>query len=177
MRRSVTALAGGLPVALLAHAATFGGGHSAGGALHGLLLDSALALIALGVGLALLQAKSLSYASAGSVVATRLAKAAPSLVSLVATATGWLFAIESIEPSHVAAPLALFVAVVLSALVARQTVRVCLRAIAAVVVGFGATRGIARQFALVPVRFAAAPLHIGRLDRVRRFSRPPPLLP
>ena len=166
----------GLLAALLAHTASYGGSHVAGGAHH-----LTLELLALGgVGAFVAVVGALAWLGAGrqadgSILAAALRPLVPGVGSLFVSATFWFAAIESIEPER-ATPAPLFLiaicliaAAVLVALAARWFVRT----VAAIV------------FTIVRLTFVRRPVTYNRrfeqrssarrIDFVyRRFARPPP---
>jgi hypothetical protein len=166
----------GLLVALLAHTASYGGDHIAGGAYHTTLELLALA----GAGGFAVLAGAFAWIGArrhadGSVLAARLSPLAPSAWSMAVSGAFWFFTIEHLEPEHpwhAPLPLIALCLAVAAALVAVAS-RALVRAIA----------GVAFAIALRP--FARRPVHYRRCFTrrssarraafvYRRFVRPPP---
>lgn len=175
MRKAIVAIASGLPVALLAHAVTFGGGHSLGGALHGLFLDLAFLAVVCGAGLAAVHAFGLARCKAdGSVVATRLIAGLPTAAALALAGAGWLWAIESLETPHAHPVLLLGLAVAASAWIGRRAIALALRALAAIVVSL-LDRHLGDRFARPVLALELSGVPAGRLDRSRPCTRPPPI--
>lgn len=168
----------GLPVALLAHVATYGNEHVMGGSQHNLLIGVGFVLAAL-AGVAALAGSLLSSRSAqsGSVLATRIGSYLPAWWPLAICAFGWFAGIERLEsPTLAFDPLTLLWLGILAFLAirgARATVRAC----AALAVAWFAPARAGRP-GIANLRFAyATPPVASRGHRRRRFARPPPLLP
>lgn len=168
----------GLPVALLAHLATYGNEHLIGGSAHGLLIEVGYLLAAL-AGIGLLAASLLSSRSAGSgsMMAARLAAYLPGGLSLGLCALAWFLGIERCEsPAFGIDPLTL-VWIAAFAFVAYRGARAAARAVASLVVAWSAPARAARD-GIGSRRFAyAAPAVASRGHVRRRFARPPPLFP
>ena len=166
----------GLLAALLAHTASYGGSHVAGGAHH-----LTLELLALGgIGAFVAVVGALAWLGAGrqtdgSILAAALRPLVPGVESLFVSATMWFAAIESIEPEHaMRAPLlvilvCLAAAAVLVALAARWFVHT----VAAIVFTI-----VHLTFARRPVTYSRRFEHVSSARRIdfvyRRFARPPP---
>ncbi len=168
----------GLPVALLAHVATFGNEHTMGGSAHNLLIEVGYVLAAL-AGVAALTGTLLSSRSAqsGSLLASRISTYLPVWLPLAICAFGWFLGIERLEsPTPAIDPLTLLWLGVLAFLAIRGT-RAAVRAFAALAVAWYAPARAARP-GLANLRLAySAPLVGSRGHVRRRLARPPPLLP
>ncbi len=168
----------GLPVALLAHVATFGNEHVMGGSEHALLVQVGYVLAAL-AGVAGLTGTLLSSRSAqsGSLLATRISTYLPVWLPLVICALGWFIGIERLEsPTPSIDPLTLLWLGILAFLAIRGA-RAAVRAFAALAVAWYAPARAARP-GLASLRFAySVPPVVSRGHVRRRFARPPPLLP
>ena len=166
----------GLLAALLAHTASYGSDHLAGGSHH-----VALDLLALGgaggfvVLLAALAWLGAGRQADGSILAAALRPLVPGFGSLLVSASCWFAMIERIEPEHaMRAPIALIalclvVAAAIIALVAAWFVR----AVAAIAIAFAHL-----TFARRPVTYRRRFEHVSSARRTafvyRRFARPPP---
>jgi len=88
----------GLPVALLAHVATYGNEHLIGGSAHALVMEVGFVLAALAgvtaIATCLLSSRS---AESGSVLAARLSAYLPAWLPLALCALGWFLGIERCE--------------------------------------------------------------------------------
>ncbi|MDQ6930911.1 MAG: hypothetical protein M3126_09630, partial [Candidatus Eremiobacteraeota bacterium] len=85
----------GLPVAILAHILSFGGGHTLGGSAHELVID--LSLTAACASIAALVAGAIFISAGrreGTIVAQRLTKFLPGGGVIFALAAGWFAVIE-----------------------------------------------------------------------------------
>lgn len=168
----------GLPVALLAHVATYGNEHLIGGSVHALVMEAGLVLAALAgivaIGTCLLSSRS---AESGSVLAARLSAYLPGWLPLAVCALGWFLGIERCESASFAfAPLTLLWLAVFAVLTARGA-GAAARAIATLAVAWFAPARSARP-GIRNLRFAyAAPPIVSRGYVRRRFARPPPLFP
>ncbi len=146
----------GLLVALLAHSASYGNDHVAGGAYHTMLELLAL----LGVGAFVLLAAALAWSGAqrhadGSVLAAGLRPLVPHPWLMAATGALWFATIEGLEPGHVwHAPLLL--------------IAICL-ALAAALIAFLA-RALVDALAQIAFAIAARPFARRPLHKRRRFS-------
>ena len=166
----------GLLAALLAHMASYGSDHVAGGTHH-----TALELLALGGAggfvllVAALAALGASRHADGSILAAALRPFVPSFGGLFASATLWFALIESIEPEHAyEAPvlvvgLCLFAASALITFAAKWFVA----AVAAIAVA-----AVHLTFERRPVTYRRRFDHVSSAHRIdfvyRRFARPPP---
>jgi hypothetical protein len=168
----------GLPVALLAHVATYGNEHLIGGSAHALLIEVGFVLATL-AGVVSIAACLLSSASAesGSVLAARLSTYLPGWFPLALCALGWFLGIERCESAVFAvAPLTLLWLTGFAFLAARGA-RAAARAIATLAVAWFAPARSARA-GIHNLRFAyVAPPVASRGHVRRRFARPPPLFP
>lgn len=166
----------GLLAALLAHTASYGDSHVAGGAHH-----MTLELLALGgVGAFVAVAGALAWFGAGrqadgSVLAATLRPLVPSVGSLFAGASLWFAAIESMEPERATpAPLLLIaICLIAAAILVALAARWFVRAIAAIVLAI-----VHLAFARRPVTYRRRFEHVSSARRAtfvyRRFARPPP---
>jgi hypothetical protein len=175
-RQLLPAASLGLLAALLAHTASYGGDHVAGGTHH-----VALDLLALGgaggfaVAVAALAWLGSARFANGSVLAAGLRPLVPSIGSLLISSTIWFATIERLEPEHATqAPIAVIAFCLgLAAMVIALAAKWFVRAIAAVVIAI-ANLTFARRLVTYSRRFerisSARPI-----DFVyRRFARPPP---
>lgn len=176
LRRLPAALGLGLPTALLAHEAAFGGQHAAGGALHGSLLTSCAGLVAGALVTACALAWSGARATAdGSILATRLRRFAPTYPQLLIAAWAIFGLIEWVEPHH-GQPFALLA---LPAL-ALATWLICtiasrlLRLLAAIAVAIAA-RELRTPAPTAFLFLAATPMLVRAPLRGRLVARPPPI--
>lgn len=176
LKRLPAALALGLPAALLGHAFLFGSGHEAGGAAHGLFVAVAAAF---SLGFAIFFG-ALAWrggrASAGSVLAARLADRMPSPLAIFAAAAAYFTICESFESQHAASAIPLTAALLLLASwLVCELGRAAIRAIAETVVTVIRVRFASRQpqwHIFAEPQLAVAPSPATR----RRFARPPPAL-
>jgi hypothetical protein len=172
------ALAMGLIASLVAHAAVFGGGHAMGGAYHSLFVElSAAAAVAMAGIAAVVIRSGARFAADGSILAARIGRLLPSLPLLAASASGWYFLGEWVEPHHAAAPaVAIAAALTLASALLLTAARAAIAWIADAVVaitrfGFAGRRPSAvARLTLVPLTIPAAP------TLRRRFARPPPTI-
>jgi hypothetical protein len=167
----------GLVASLLAHVASYGGNHEAGGAYH-----MTLELLALGgAGVFLASVAALAWLGArrhadGSILAAALRPLVPSTAALAVSASLWFAAIESLEPQHLwhASVLVIALCLLAASLLVTLLARAFVRAIAAIVLA------IAREpFLRRPVcyrrRFAHRSSARCAAFVYRRFARPPPI--
>jgi hypothetical protein len=176
LRQLLPAASLGLLAALLAHTASYGNDHLAGGSHH-----VALELLALGgVGGFAVVAASLAWLGAarfatGSVLAAGLRPLVPSIGSLLVSSTFWFATVECIEPEHAThAPIAVIALCLgLAALLIALAAQWFVQAIAAIVIAIAHTT-FARRLVTYSRRFErVSSAH--RIDFVyRRFARPPP---
>jgi len=171
------ALVLGLPVALLAHLATFGDAHIVGGTDHTVVVAGAWALAAVAA-LASAAAAVLSSrrTQSGSVAAARLRAYLPSWGALAVSAGLWYLAVERLESSHIAISLTTVLALAALAYLAVRVTRSLLRAFASLAIAWFAP-GRA-PLAIPSFRFVYASPALAMAAPVRRrFARPPPHLP
>lgn len=166
----------GLLASLAAHVGLYGSDHAMGGSYHGLLLQVALTGL-LGL-VAFFGAMAWSDAGAttdGTVLAARLRDRLPGGSAVLFSAGLWFVAAESLEPGHVAAPLALSLAALIAASYAVAWLA-------------GAITGAVAQAALAATRACFSPRTPSWRRRSReaivprrilftrrRFARPPPI--
>ncbi len=165
----------GLPVALLAHMATYGGEHVVGGAEHGFVVATALLVASLaaviGVAATVLSSR---HAQSGSVSAARIGAYLPAWLPLALTAFAWFWGVERLESSHVVFSLPIILGLALVAWLTVRGARAVLRGLAGFAVAWYAPGRSGRGFTalrlptVAPVATPLAPLR-------RRFARPPPL--
>jgi hypothetical protein len=176
LRRLPAALGLSLPAALLAHLATFGNQHAAGGASHGALLALGASLVAGALTAGWLLAWSGTKATAdGSVLAERLGRFVPSFVQLLVAVWATFGMIEWLEPQHgqLLAPLVL-PALAITVWLARVVVVGLLRVLAAIAVAIAS--GELRAPAPFALRFIdATPLAVRAPLRGRLVARAPPI--
>ena len=166
----------GLLASLVAHTASYGNNHEAGGTYH-----SALILLALGgagalaVGVAALAWFGVRRHADGSILACALRPLVPPVAALAVSASLWFAAIESLEPDHAWHASFILVAffLIAASLLINMASRALVRAIAEIVVA------IARApFARRPVCYRRRFTHRSSARRTdfvyRRFARPPP---
>ncbi len=176
LRQLLPAASLGLLAALLAHTASYGNTHVAGGAHH-----VALELLALAGGggfvavITVLAWLGAGRQANGSVLAAALRPLIPGLGSLLVSATLWFAAIESIEPEHATRAPLLVIALCLglAAAVIALAAKWFVHAIATIAIAI-ATLTFARR----PVTFRRRFEHVSSARRAafvyRRFARPPP---
>lgn len=178
LARLAGALALGLPAAVLAHMAIFGGAHTAGGRFHTLVLDgvslcAALLAIALGAS----AAASAKFTLDGTIVATRLRRFMPSLVALGTSTAFWYEAIESLERASLIPPAFALLAIVAAAALLFVLADALIGAVAHAAVAIlrsPSPQELARHY----FRINAAPATVrGPQLFTRRFVRPPPSRP
>ena len=165
----------GLLAFLAAHAATFGGEHSVGGAYHGAILAAA---IAAGAGFALaavaVACAGRGKCADGSVFASRLSALLPSIRATVAASAGWFALVEGGEGAHAVASLPLVIAALL---VACWAVHWCARALLHFV---GTIALVVAKLRFAPrthvwiIRAHETVRALSEPARTRRFARPPP---
>jgi hypothetical protein len=167
----------GLLAALLAHAASYGGEHEAGGVYHTVLLLTAIAGAGgFGVATAILVAFGSRRHGDGSLLAAALRPALPSPVPLTVAASAWFAVMETMEPHHVVmSPLAIAMALILAALVVCAGARRFINALAKIVFCIIAAAH-RRRAAFAPYIFAPRPSARAVAFAYRRFARPPPAL-
>jgi hypothetical protein len=166
----------GLVASLLAHLASYGGNHEAGGAYH-----RTLELLALGgVGVFVASVAALAWLGTrrqadGSILAAALRPLVPPAAALAFSASLWFAAIESLEPQHLwhASILVVALCLIVASLLVTLVARAIVRAIAAVVFA------IAREpFLRRPCCYRRRFVHRSSARRAafvyRRFARPPP---
>jgi hypothetical protein len=166
----------GLVASLLAHVASYGGNHEAGGAYH-----TTLELLALGgAGAFLASVAALAWLGIrrhadGSILAAALRPLVPPTAALAISASLWFAAIESLEPEHLwhASILVIALCLVVASLLVALMARALVRAVAAVVFA------IARDpFLRRPTCYRRRFAHRSSARRTefvyRRFARPPP---
>ncbi len=166
----------GLLVALLAHTASYGNDHVAGGAYHEMLEFLAAAgaggFATLLAGLAWLGA---GRHANGSILAAGLRPFVPSLPGLLVSGSCWFAIIESIEPGHEfhAPILVVGTCLIAAAWLINATARWFVQTMAAIAFAF-----VGPQFARTPARYCRLfPRRSSarRTDFIyRRFARPPP---
>ena len=176
MLRQLPGLASlGLLAALLAHEASYGGSHEAGGLYHATLVLTALA----GAGGFALLAAALAIGGSrttadGSVVAAMLRPILPATPALLAASTTWFALIELIEPQHAGLPAAVVaVALILATAVVSALARGIVAQIARVVFAF-VTASHRKRAGFVQRFFAPPPSARAVAFAYRRFARPPP---
>jgi hypothetical protein len=176
LRQLLPAASLGLLAALLAHAASYGNDHIAGGSYH-----VALDLLALGgVGGFAVVVASLAWLGAprlanGSILAAGLRPLVPSVGNLLISSTFWFSAIEGLEPEHATrAPIVVIAfCLALAATVISLAATWFVQAIAAAVIAI-ANLTYARRLVTCSRRFERVS-SARRIDFVyRRFARPPP---
>jgi hypothetical protein len=176
LRQLLPAASLGLLAALLAHTASYGNDHIAGGTHH-----VALELLALaGVGGFAVVVAALAWLGAtrlatGSVLAARLRPLVPSIGSLLVSSTFWFASIEGIEPEHATRAPILVIAccLALAAAAISLAAKSFVQAIAAIAIAI-ADLTYARRLVTYSRRFARVS-SARRIDFVyRRFARPPP---
>jgi hypothetical protein len=166
----------GLPAALIAHGALFGGQHAVGGAYHGVLVQAtstvALAFVALLWTCAWALSRNFSD---GRVLAGRLRERLPSVGSVVASAAVWYLGIEALEPHHLSAPaLAVFLGLAIASCFVLGLARAMADAFAhlAVTLARGSFSPRVPAWRRIPREPAVARrAHLAR----RRYARPPPI--
>jgi len=178
LARLAGALALGLPAAVLAHMAVFGGAHEAGGRYHSLLVDGvSLCVALLAIALGASAAASAKFTLDGSIVAARLRRFTPTFAALAVSAVGWYESIEALERAailpSVLAVLAIVAAAALLFLIANALIGAVSHA-AVAILRTPSPQDLARYC----VRFNATPVIVrGPQAFARRFVRPPPSLP
>jgi len=166
----------GLPVALLAHVATYGNEHVIGGSAHALVIEVGLVLAAL-AGVVATAACLLSprCAESGSVLAARLGAYLPGWLPLALCALGWFLGIERCESAAFGFDPLTLLWLAAFAFLAVRGARAAARAVATLAVAWFAPARSART-GISNLRYAyAAPLVASRGHVRRRFARPPPL--
>lgn len=175
-RQLLPAASLGLLAALLAHTASYGNDHVAGGSHH-----VALDLLALaGVGGFAVVVAALAWFGAGrlangSILAAGLRPLVPSLGSLLVSSTFWFATIEGIEPEHATrVPIALIaLCLVASSAIISLAASWFVKTIAAIAIAIASTI-FARRLVTYSRRFERVS-SARRTDFVyRRFARPPP---
>ena len=175
LRKLPGALALGLLASLVAHAATYGAGHAAGGAYQADVLSLALAG---GVGFVLLLGLAAWFDASrmadGSVLASRLLPLLPNPAAIGAVATVSFAGIELLESHHAQAPGALILlALALASFAMRKLAQLFVRAIAHVIFAFASPAFAPRR--PIYARRAVALVRItSDAHTCRRFARPPP---
>jgi hypothetical protein len=166
----------GLLTALLAHTASYGSEHEAGGVYHTALILTAIA----GTGCFAVVAAVFGVLGAGrhgdgSILAAALRPALPGTLGLTVAGAVWFSLIESLEPRHemistfiVAA--ALFVSAALISAIARRIVDAFARIVFCIIAAAHRPRA-----AFVQYFFAPAPSARAVAFAYRRFARPPPV--
>jgi hypothetical protein len=174
LRQLPGALILGLLASLIAHAAGFGGSHTEAGAYHELLSTLALA----GAGGALIAAIAAAFGNAGacaqgSVLASRLCIWIPRVRAVVLAGGAWFALIESLEPAHGPASLAIVaLAMVVAAFALRGLAVVTARALAHCVLAVART-AVATRSVFSARRYCAPAIVTPHLAR-RIVTRPPP---
>ena len=176
IRKFPVALALGLPVAVLAHMASFGDAHTLGGHAHRLLLDGTItALCAI---MAALLGAAIIFASArtnGSIVASRLTALLPDPAFIFGASVVWIGLIERIESTHQMAFPVIAAALILITLAAHAALRFGIRVLARLAVSIF-ERAFAKRFTPRVAAGKAPLLHVSIfLNSETLFSRPPPL--
>jgi hypothetical protein len=165
----------GLLAALLAHEASYGGSHEAGGPYHATLMLTALA----GAGGFALLAAALAVGGSrrladGSVLAAALRPILPATPALLGASTVWFAFIELIEPQHAGIPAAVIaVALILATAVVSALARGIVGQIARIVFAF-VTGSHSKRARFVQYWFAPPPSARAVAFAYRRFARPPP---
>lgn len=176
LRELPGALILGLLASLLAHTASYGDGHIAGGQYHDALASLALAGgVGFAASLALFGWLNARRMAEGSIVAARLRRHLPSPAAVCAIATVCFAGIEALETApHAQTPSGL---IVLALVVASWAICALARFMVGTLAGI-AVQLVARGSALrrpAFVRRAAARVRVmGTLYAFRRFARPPP---
>lgn len=178
LARLAGSLALGLPAAVLAHMAVFGGAHAAGGRFHTLVLDGvALCAVLLAIAFGASAVVSAKFTLDGTIVATRLRRFMPSLIAVGTSAAIWYEAIESFERASLIPPaFALFAIVAAAALlfVLADALIAAIAHAAVAILRYPAPQDLARH----RLRVDAAPALVrGPQLYTRRFVRPPPARP
>ena len=166
----------GLLASLVAHTASYGNDHVAGGAYHGALVLLAFA----GVGALVASVTALAWFGVrrradGSILATALRPLVPPVPALAAAAGLWYAVIESLEPGHAWHASLILVAffLIAASVLITMAARALVRAIAEIVVAI-----VRVPFARRPVGYRRRFTHRSSARRVyfiyRRFARPPP---
>jgi hypothetical protein len=176
LRKVPGALVLGLLASLAAHAGLYGSGHAMGGSYNWLLLQIALAgfcgLIAFFGALAWGSAQGTAD---GSVMAARLRERLPGAAAVLLAAGLWYVLGESIEPGHVAAPLAGSLAALIAVSYAvAWLARVVTAAVARAVLAIAHTEFSPRTPSWQR-RAQRTPLPRRPVLTRRRFARPPPI--
>jgi hypothetical protein len=177
MLRQLPGLASlGLLSALLAHTASYGSGHEAGGFYHAALLLTALAATgSFALATALLAALGAHRQGDGSILAAALRPALPGAGGLIVAASAWFTLIEKLEPHHaMVSPLLIAAALIVAAATVAAVARRAVQALASI--AFSVIAGAHRErAAYVPYVFAPAPSARAVAFAYRRFARPPPV--
>jgi len=175
LRRFPGALALGLLASLIVHAVIYGQGHAMGGAYNEVLRPMALAAVGgFAVVIGALAWLAAGRCSDGSVLATRLGAAVPSLGLLSVSAYGWFALAEVVEGNHPVTPFIAAPAIsIVVAWLLLFILRAALRLLAAIVVAIFAN-AFASRTPVWSMRFAPTPVVSTSLHRARRFARPPP---
>ena len=168
----------GLLAALLAHAGSYGDDHVAGGAYHRLFELLGIGGAG-GFALAVVAIASLGARRHvdGSVLAAAMRPLTPTFLPLMASATSWFIAIESVEPEHHFHAALVLVAICLAAasLLIVALTQWFLQAVAAIVFAIAPT-----PFDRRPVTYRRRFAHRSSARRIsivyRRFGRAPPRL-
>ena len=175
LRQLPGALILGLLASLAAHAAGYSDGHAQAGAYH----DALFALAAVGgVGL-LLVAGVAAFATAGacaqgSVIASRISSLVPGYGAIGLSALAWFAAAESLETSHVAAPIAIIaVLLALATLAIHMLANAAIRMVAELAIAIARFEFAARR--PIFARRAYVAVHVPRIFTARQPAlRAPP---
>lgn len=165
----------GLLAFVAAHAATFGGEHSVGGAYHGAILAAA---IAAGVGFALaaiaVACAGRGMCADGSVLASRLSALLPSVWATIVFSAVWFALVEGGEGAHAVAALPFVIAVLLLACCAvHWCTRALLHFVGTIALVVAKLRFAARAHVWI-IRAHETVRALSEPARMRRFARPPP---
>lgn len=174
LRKFLGALALGLPVAILAHLLSFGGGHTLGGSAHELVIDLSLAAACASMAALISGAILISAGrSQGTIVAQRLSAFLPGPGLIFALATAWFAAIETPEAGHRFSIALVVLAILVASLTIRALVGCIVRFVSELAV-FIRTNPFANRPNVLRLIFAAPQAAMLCPVVATRFSRPPP---